>query len=108
MGVNTLAFRMPHHKAFYDVDADCVGVMGIIPWQLNREWLRALSVSGTPLFVSYDPKLPEDEQAYSDVATAFNRSAKQTDDFYPVDWMENTCPEKWMLNGEEVTFEWFM
>ncbi len=107
MGVNTLAFRMPHHKAFYDVDADCVGVMGIIPWKLNSEWLRALSVSGTPLFVSYDPKLPEDKQAYSDVSIAFSRSAKQEDDFYPIDWMETTCPEKWMLNGEEVHFEWF-
>ena len=108
MGVNTLAFRMLHHKALYDVDADCVGVMGIIPWQLNSEWLRALSVSGTPLFVSYDPKLPADEKAYADVATAFSRSAKQADEFYPIDWMENTCPEKWMLNGEVVEFTWFM
>ena len=107
MGVNTLAFRMLHDGAFFDADADCVGVMGLIPWKLNGEWLRALSVSGTPLFVSYNPKLPDDEQAFADLSAAFSRSAKQDDEFYPVDWMENTCPEKWMLNGEEVHFEWF-
>lgn len=106
MGVNTLAFRMLHHKAFYDVDADCVGVTGLIPWSLNREWLRALSVSGTPLFVSYNPKLPADEQAFADLAAAFSRSAKQDDEFIPLDWMENTCPEKWLLNGEAVEFNW--
>ena len=106
MGVNTLAFRMLHHKAFYDVDADCVGVMGLIPWSLNGEWLRALSVSGTPLFVSYDPKLPPDEQAYADLTAAFKRSAVQTDQLVPLDWMDNTCPEKWLLNDEEISFQW--
>lgn len=106
MGVNTLAFRMLHDGAFFDADADCVGVMGLIPWKLNREWLRALSVSGTPLFVSYNPNL-EDTAAFADLAEAFSRSAKQEDEFVPVDWMENTCPEKWMLNGEMVEFDWF-
>jgi len=106
MGVNTLAFRMLHHKAFYDVDADCVGVMGLIPWSLNGEWLRALSVSGTPLFVSYNPKLPDDETAFADLAAAFTRSAVQSDELTPLDWMENTCPEKWLLNGKEIEFNW--
>lgn len=105
MGVNTLAFRMLQHKAFYDVDADCVGVMGLIPWSLNRQWLKALSVSGTPLFVSYNPKL-QDETAFADLAEAFTRSAKQIDEFVPLDWMENTCPEKWLLNGELIEFNW--
>jgi len=105
LGVNTLAFRMMHHKAFYDVDADCVGVMGLIPWSLNRRWLRVLSVSGTPLFVSYKPDL-YDEAAFADLAEAFARSAKQTDELIPLDWMENTCPEKWLLNGEEIEFNW--
>jgi alpha-galactosidase len=108
MGVNTLAFHMMHHKTFYDVDADCVGVMGLIPWEQNREWLRALAVSGTPLFVSYDPKLPPDEQAYADLTAAFTRSAAQEDQLIPLDWMDNTCPERWLLNGEEISFRWIV
>ena len=105
MGVNTLAFRMLHHKAFYDADADCVGVTGMIPWERNREWLRAVSVSGTPLFVSCDPKAA-DEEICADLEAAFSRSAVQSDELVPLDWMENTCPERWLLNGEEIRFNW--
>lgn len=40
------------------------------------------------------------------LAAAFTRSARQADDFVPLDWMENTCPEKWLLNGEPIEFNW--
>ena len=30
MGVNTLAFRLPQHNTFYHIDADCVGIFGMI------------------------------------------------------------------------------
>lgn len=106
MGVNTLAFRMLHDETFFDADADCVGVTGKIDWALNREWLRALSVSGTPLFVSCTPDVP-DAAARADLAAAFARSAEQKDELIPLDWMENTCPEQWLLNGEKITFNWY-
>lgn len=106
MGVNTLAFRMLHDEAFFDADADCVGIMGLIPWSLNREWLQALSASGTPLFVSCKPDIP-DEGMLADLKQAFARSAVQSDTLIPLDWMENSCPENWLLNGEEVHFCWY-
>ena len=34
-GVNALAFRMPQHGAFYDVDADCIGITDKIDWKYN-------------------------------------------------------------------------
>ena len=37
MGVNTLAFRLPQHRAFFDMDADCVGITGKIDWNKNRQ-----------------------------------------------------------------------
>lgn len=52
MGVNTLAFRLPQHNTFYHIDADCVGIFGMIPWEKNRQWADVLAKSGTPLFVS--------------------------------------------------------
>ena len=107
MGVNTLAFRMLHHNTFYHADADCVGETGEIPWRQNREWLRALAYSGTPLFVSYDPAL-KDEAAFTDLAEAFQRSAEQKDELIPLDWMENTCPERWKHNGQEIRLNWFI
>lgn len=106
MGVNTLAFRMLHDEAFFDADADCVGITGAIPWKLNGEWLKALAASGTPLFVSCKPSEATDE-IRCDLQQAFARSAVQRDVLIPLDWMENSCPEHWLLNGEAVHFDWY-
>ena len=106
MGVNTLAFRMLHDKTFFAADADCVGITEAVDWRLNREWLRALSVSGTPLFVSCKPGVP-DEAALNDLRQAFSRASRQEDALEPVDWMETTCPGLWRLNGEPVSFDWY-
>lgn len=106
MGVNTLAFRMAQHKALFDVDADCVGIMGMIDWSLNRQWLRALSESGTPLFVSCKPDIA-DENVLHDLRKAFAKGARQEKIMIPVDWMETTCPAHWERGGEIVTFDWY-
>ncbi|MGN1452208.1 MAG: alpha-galactosidase [Eubacteriales bacterium] len=106
MGVNTLAFRMMHHRALFDADADCVGITGELPWELVRQWLKALSKSGTPLFVSCRPGVL-DEGQLNELREAFSSGAEQKDVLVPMDWMENICPEKWMLNGEEVRFDWY-
>jgi len=52
MGVNTLAFRIMQNRAFYMADADCIGITDAVPWEQNRVWLKALSRSGSPLFMS--------------------------------------------------------
>jgi alpha-galactosidase len=54
-GINTLAFRMAQHGAFFAVDADCVGLTNDVPWNFNAQWLDLLARSGTPLFVSASP-----------------------------------------------------
>lgn len=106
MGVNTLAFRMMHQDAFYDADADCIGITGQIEWTRNREWLRLLSLSGTPLFMSCKPGvLGEEELAELRAATV--RNAARTDTLEPLDWMENVCPERWLHGGEEIRFNWY-
>ena len=105
MGVNTLAFRLPQHRAFFDIDADCVGIMGKIDWRLNSEWLRLLSVSGTPLFVSCRPDLAEGKTE-TDLKAAFRRAETQRDTLVPLDWMETPWPERWLVNGTEERFVW--
>ena len=105
MGPNTLAFRMLHDKTLYAADADCVGITEHVPWTRNREWLRALSVSGTPLFVSCKPGVL-DETQLSELRGAFARASRQADELKPLDWMETACPRVWRLNGEIVTFDW--
>lgn len=105
-GVNTLAFRMLHHKSFYDSDVDCIGMMGLIDWKLNHRWLDAVAHSGTPMFVSPDPKVVS-ELEKADLASAYQVNAIQEDELIPLDWMENLCPEKWLLNGKPIRINWY-
>jgi alpha-galactosidase len=105
-GVNTLAFRGIQHKAFYECDADCVGITGKIPWESNREWLKLLSMSGTPLFVSCKPGICDKDQL-EDLRVAFERASVQSDDCVPLDWMNNAYPERYLINGKVEEFNWY-
>jgi alpha-galactosidase len=55
MGVNTVAFRSCQHRTFFDVDSDCVGITGSIPWKYNRQWAELAAASGCAFFVSPQP-----------------------------------------------------
>ena len=93
-GINTLAFRMMQHKAFYCVDADCVGITKEVPWEKNRQWLDVLAKSGTPLFVSIaqDAYTPEIQ---SDIQAAFENADTASVVSEPVDWLETGTPRCW-------------
>ncbi len=106
MGVNTLAFRMPQHNAFYACDADCVGLTTQVPWRLNRQWLELLSASGTPLFVSPAPEALGAEQT-SALRQAFECAAQTQATGEPLDWLNLTTPREWKLMDKPVTFDWF-
>ena len=97
---------MLHHGAFYEADADCAALTSELDGSLAAEWLRALSVSGTPLFVSAAPELVKGETA-GKLKAAYARASLQKDTLIPLDWMENTCPEVWLLNGERIRFCWY-
>ncbi len=105
-GVNALAFRMIQHKTFYDIDADCFSITGILPRSLNGEWLRLLADSGTPLFVSVDPdKVTEEEK--NDLRAALKKGSMQTEELIPLDWMDNTAPERYLSDGKEKRYLWY-
>ena len=106
MGVNTLAFRMPQHEAFFAADADCVGLTQDIPWNLNAQWLDLLARSGTPLFVSAAREAvgPAQEKA---LRAAFAQAAAPQPAGEPLDWEDTACPSRWRLGGAETTYDWF-
>jgi alpha-galactosidase len=106
MGVNTLAFRAPQQGAFFAIDADCVGLTKQVPWTFNRQWLDLLARSGTPLFVSAAPDAVGPEQRAA-LQRAFATAARLRPTAEPLDWLENSEPEKWKLNGELVRYDWF-
>ena len=105
MGVNTLAFRLPHHDTFYAADGDCVGLTKDVPWGKNKQWLQLLAESGAPLFISAEMDFLGAEQKAA-VKAAFAQAARRQPTGEPVDWLTNPWPEKWKLNGRQVTFNW--
>ncbi len=105
MGVNTLGFRIPQHNAFYATDADCVGLTNDVPWAKNKQWMQLVAESGTPLFISPDPKALGEEQKVM-IKQCFANAAKVQPTGEPLDWMNNSLPQKWKLNGREVDFDW--
>lgn len=105
MGVNTLAFRMPQHRAFYLCDADCVGITQKIAWEQNQKWLDVLSRSGTPLFVS----VADDAftlQVQAALTEAFDRASKPAPVSEPLDWMRTMLPQQWASAGVVQKYDW--
>jgi alpha-galactosidase len=106
MGVNTLAFRMPQHNAFFAIDADCVGLTTHIDWKRNRQWLDLLARSGTPLFVSIAPDALGPEQKAA-VQEAFKRASQTQPVAEPIDWLTNNQPQRWLAQGKQISYDWF-
>ena len=106
MGVNTLAFRMAQHKTFYDIDADCVGILGDnIPWELNRQWADLLSKSGTPLFISCPDGVLTAEQE-KELKEYYVAASEQKNIAEPLDWLWNATPSQWLIDGKKVQYDW--
>lgn len=104
-GINTLAFRACQNRAFYIVDADCVGEMGNYDWNLNSQWLRMVAESGTSLFVSCKPSVA-DGRIYEDLKREYSPASRQNGSIVPLDWMETNQPREYLLDGEKVIFDW--
>lgn len=104
-GINTVAFRGIQHNAFYAADGDCIGITGQIPWELNSMWLELLAKSGTPLFISPDPKATTSEQM-EELRKACEIASKPQPLGEPLDWLYNDCPAHWRFGDEERKFNW--
>ncbi len=103
-GVNTLAFRAPHHRTFYSVDADCVAITPDVPWSMSRQWLQAVANSGTVLLISPDPRATGNEQKQS-LREAFERClAKPVSE--PLDWMKSRTPASWRSAEGAQNYGW--
>ena len=105
LGVNTLAFRAHQHRKFFFADADCAGLTEKIDWNLNKEWLKLLAYSGTPMFVSVSPvTLNKEQEAY--LAQMLAAASEERETAKPVDWMNDMYPSEWIADNKEMSFEW--
>lgn len=106
MGVNTLAYRLPQHGAFFALDADCVPITQETPWACNRQWLDLLARSGTVLLVSPEPAATGEEQRQA-LREAFAIAAAGGADAMATDWQSNTTPDRWRFGGVEKSYDWY-
>ncbi|WP_321473376.1 hypothetical protein [uncultured Paludibaculum sp.] len=106
MGVNTLAFRAPQHNTFFGADADCVPITPEVPWDLSARWLDLVARSGTPLFVSADPRTL-DAEVKGALRKALAAAARPQPVAEPLDWMETTTPGRWRIQGGIVEYDWY-
>jgi alpha-galactosidase len=106
MGVNTLAFRMPQHRAFFDLDADCAPITPELPWDLASRWLDLVARSGTALFVSPNPESLTAESRGA-IRHSFEAASKPQSPAEPIDWIETTTPARWRIGGKIREFDWY-
>jgi alpha-galactosidase len=106
MGVNTLAFRLPQHNAFFAADPDCVAITPAVPWDLTKEWLDLVARSGTALFVSADPAALGSEQKAA-LKAAFALASRPQPEAEPVDWFDTTAPEHWRFGKHSQSYDWY-
>ena len=111
MGVNTLAYRLPQHGAFFVMDGDCVPITTATPWEKNKQWLDLIARSGTALFVSPEPRAigPEQRQALKE---AFEVAASKPTGARSRDWQLSTTPADWEFQtqhggGERKQYDWY-
>jgi alpha-galactosidase len=105
MGINTLAFRLPQHNAFFIQDADCVGITPAIPWEKNRQWLGLLAQSGTALFISPGEGARTPDKA-STIRDAFQLAAAGGADAMPASWKEESTPRNWVASHKNLHYDW--
>ncbi len=105
-GVNTLAFRLPQHKTFFSLDADCVPLTPEIPWSMSRQWLQAVATSGTVLLLSPDPRAIGREQRDA-VREAFEVCVHKPSS-EPEDWIESRAPATWRSTKGVHDFNWIL
>jgi len=105
-GVNTLAFRLPQHRVFYQVDADCVPFTPEVPWAMTRQWLQAVAASGTVLLISPDPRAVGDEQKEA-IREEFSLVVRGTRS-EPADWLESRTPRMWSTENTRREFDWLL
>jgi alpha-galactosidase len=105
-GVNTLAFRLPQHRTFFALDADCVTFTPDVPWSVTRQWLQAVARSGTVLLVSPDPRAVGREQREA-LREAFELCAHQPTS-EPLNWLESRSPSAWHGSEGTESYNWLL
>jgi len=105
MGVNTLAYRLPQHGTFFQLDADCVAITKAVPWEMTRQWLDVVARSRTALFISPEEGEVRAEQRAA-LREAFATVTSAEPGAEPTDFFHDTTPENWTQKAGLKHYSW--
>jgi alpha-galactosidase len=105
-GVNTLAFRLPQHKAFFTLDPDCIPVTPDLPWSMSRQWLQAVAASGAVLLISADSRAMGKDQLDA-MREAFERYVHRPES-EPLNWVDSRTPSAWRSSTGTEAYNWIL
>jgi alpha-galactosidase len=72
---------------------------------LLRYQLRDITFAAHPLFISAQPDMLGAEQKAT-IRSSFAQAAGPLPAGEPLDWLTNTLPSRWKLNGKVREFDW--
>jgi len=99
--------RPAQNWAFFACDPDCAAHTEKTPWELDRQFLDLVARSWSALFLSAEPRQvnPEQKAAFR-TAMQLALSGGAPGGCEPLDWLDNTTPELWLMGNERVTYHW--
>lgn len=104
-GINSLAFRQMQNKKFFLTDADCPAFTEHVSIEMNMRFLEVSALASNALFTSITPGLLNREEKKR-VSNAFMTASKATG-LEPLDWLDTSCPARYLSDGREYEFNWF-
>ena len=96
---------MPQNKTFFIADPDCAAITEKVPTEMNLRFFEACALSGESLFISITPGMLNIEQKKR-LSDSFLIADKGSE-CEPLDWMDTSCPKRFLSNGKEYNFNWY-
>ena len=104
--VNALAFRYCQNGTCFQVDTGELEVSERQPWSRVREFAELAAHSGSTFFLSLQPGVLN-AKARKELVRCFEAASMGDSQVVPLDWLNNTCPEEWEINGVARHFNWY-
>lgn len=104
--INALAFRLCQNGTYYTLDPGPLELSPALGWKGLQCAALLFSHSSTAFFVSLHEQCPLTAKAFRELSRAFASASIGNVQAIPVDWLENTFPEQWTIDGQPLPLKW--
>ena len=104
-GINALIYRLAQNGTFFATDADCAAFTNEVPTDKNLLFADLIARCNSALFVSAAPNILS-SQEIDKLIEIFRISSMQPKEPVFLDWMDKQTPERFLIDGQEVFYDW--